>query len=115
MSAGRRARADQVARRINTAAALLARGLGPDEATQELVRRHRLSLRQARRYVDQARAAGGPIAVPEAKVVFTLKLSGALVRRVRAHARRRGETISAVVAQALLAFLDRWGSGHGDP
>jgi len=96
--------------------ALLSRGLGPDEATQELARRHRLSVRQARRYVDQARESGSEVAIPAPKVVFTVKLSGALVRRVRAHARRRGETISGVVAQALSAFFDRLGSaGRGDP
>ena len=115
MSAGRRARADQVAQRINSAAALLSRGAGLDEATQELIRRYRLSPRQARRYVDRAHAAGGEVSVPEAKIVFTVKLSRGLVRRVRTHAHRQGETISAVVAQALLAFLDRWRSDRGGP
>jgi predicted transcriptional regulator len=45
--------------------------------------------------------------VPEASVVFTVKLPAALAGRVRAHARESGTTISAVVARALTEFLAR--------
>ena len=54
MTDGRRARADQVAKRVNTATELLASGMGVIEATRDLARRHRLSERQARRYVERA-------------------------------------------------------------
>ncbi len=113
MTAKRRARADQYARRINTAAELLASGGDVSEVARELARRHRISERQARRYVEQARDAGS-IEVPSPKIVFTVKLPGDLARRVRHHAKRTGQTISAVVALALKEFLDRVGAGSRD-
>ncbi|HEV7450340.1 MAG TPA: hypothetical protein VGO16_02910, partial [Pseudonocardiaceae bacterium] len=61
---------------------------------------------QARRYVDQA-VAGGRVPVPEASVVFTVKVPAALAERVRAHARDSQTTISAVVTRALTEFFTR--------
>ena len=113
MAGERRARADQSARRVNAAAELLASGSGVAEATRQLARRHRISERQARRYVERARDSG-PVEVPSAKIVFTVKLPGDLVRRVRQQARRSGQTISAVVALALHEFLERLGSSSRD-
>lgn len=69
------------------------------------------SVRQARRYADQA-AAGGRVPVPEPGVVFTVRLPGRLAAAVREHARASGRTISAVVAQALEEFLDRGRRDH---
>jgi len=106
MTEGRRARADQVAKRVNTAAELLAGGMAVADATVVLARRHRLSQRQARRYVERARDQGVmEVAVP--KVVFTVKLPAGLARRVRRAARATGQSISALVSQALAEFLDR--------
>ena len=113
MAGEHRARADQYARRINAAAELLASGWDLPEATRELARRHRISERQARRYVEQARNAGS-MEVPSPKIVFTVKLSSDLVRRVRQQAKRSRQTISAVVALALKEFLDRVGVGSRD-
>lgn len=106
MSPGYRARADQAARRINAAAALLARGIELPKAARELARRHRLSERQARRYLDRARVHGA-VEVPRAKVTFTVKLGADLVSRVRQRARRSGQTVSALVTQALVELLER--------
>jgi hypothetical protein len=106
MAGERRARADQAARRVNVAAKLLSSGWDVPEASRQLARRHRISERQARRYVERARD-NGPMEVPSAKVVFTVKLPVDLVRRVRRQAQRTGETISAVVALALTEFLER--------
>jgi hypothetical protein len=47
------------------------------------------------------------VAVPEASVVFTVKLPAALAERVRGHARDAGVTISALVARALREFFER--------
>jgi predicted transcriptional regulator len=47
------------------------------------------------------------VEVPEASVVFTVKLPAALAVRVRTHAREGGTTISAVVTRALTEFLAR--------
>jgi len=110
MTEGRRARADQVAKRTNTAAELLAGGMTVIDATVTLARRHRLSERQARRYVERARDEG-VMEVTTPKVVFTVKLPAALARRVRRTARATGQTISALVSEALAEFLDRQDRG----
>ena len=113
MTEGRRARADQVARRINTAAELLDAGMDVIGATRDLARRHRLSERQARRYVERARDEGA-MEVPGPKIVFTVKLPAGLARRVRRAARATGQSISALVSEALVEFLDRHhGGGRG--
>ena len=104
--AGRRAGAGQQADRINAAAELAEAGVAAAEAARVLAGRFGCSVRQARRYVDQA-AASGRVAVPEPGVVFTVKLPGRLAGAVREHARVSGRTISAVVAQALEEFLAR--------
>ncbi|MGH9185310.1 MAG: ribbon-helix-helix protein, CopG family [Acidimicrobiales bacterium] len=110
MSEGRRARADQVAKRVNTAVELLASGMVVSDATAALARRHRLSQRQARRYVERARDEGS-MEVAGPKVVFTVKLPAALARRVRRAARATGQSISALVSQALAEFLERQDRG----
>jgi hypothetical protein len=113
MTDGRRARADQVAKRVNTAAELLGAGLDVIGATRDLARRYRLSERQARRYVERARDEGA-VEVPGRKIVFTVKLSAGLARRVRHAARATGQSISALVSEALSEFLDRHhGGGRG--
>jgi hypothetical protein len=105
------ARVDGVehALRVNAAAELVAAGVEAAEASRVLAARFGVSVRQARRYADQAAAAGGPVEVPEPAVVFTVKLPAALARRVRAHARESDSSISALVTRALTEFLSR---GH---
>jgi hypothetical protein len=100
----------EYARRVNAAAELVEGGMPVITAARTMADRYGVSLRQARRYVEHAVAAGR-VEVPEANVVFTVKLPGSLAGRVREHARRRGATLSAVVAQALAEFLRRDGSG----
>jgi hypothetical protein len=112
MTEGRRARAEQVAKRVNTAAELLGSGMDVVNAARDLARRHRLSERQARRYVERARDEGA-MEVPGRKVVFTVKLPAALARRARAAAKSTGRTISSLVAQALSEFLERHHGGAG--
>lgn len=103
-----RARADagEYARRVNVAVELLESGVSVAEAARVLAKRFGCSVRQARRYADRA-AAGGPVAVPAASEVFTVRLPAVLVARVRQRARVSGRTISSVVAQALEEFLVR--------
>jgi Ribbon-helix-helix protein, copG family len=105
MADGRRARAEQVAKRVNTATELLDAGMDVIDATRNLARRYRLSERQARRYVERARDQGS-MEIPGRKVVFTVKLPAGLARRVRRAARVTGQSISALVSQALSEFLD---------
>jgi Ribbon-helix-helix protein, copG family len=91
------------AERINAAAGLLAAGMAPVEAASVVAQRFSVSVRQGRRYVHAAQA--GPMEVPEANVVFTVKLPASLAARVREHAHEQGVTISAAVTRALAEFL----------
>ena len=104
MAGDRRVGAGGQAERVNAAAELLEAGVQAAEAARVLAGRFGVSARQARRYADQARASGRA-EVPEASVVFTVKLPAALAVRVRAHAHEGGTTISAVVTRALTEFL----------
>ncbi|MGC8627083.1 MAG: ribbon-helix-helix protein, CopG family, partial [Acidimicrobiales bacterium] len=74
--------------------------------SRDLARRHRLSERQARRYVERARDEGA-MELPGRKVVFTVKLPAALAKRVRRAAKATGHSISALVSEALSEFLER--------
>ena len=89
--------------RINAAVGLLAAGMAPVEAAGVVAQRFSVSVRQGRRYVDAAQA--GPMEVPEAHVVFTVKLPASLAARVREHAREQEVTISAAVTRALAEFV----------
>jgi hypothetical protein len=106
-----RAGGGEHAERVNAAAELADEGVPAAEATRMLASRFGCSPRQARRYVDQA-AASGRVPVPEATVVFTVKVPARLADAVREHARLSGRTISAVVAQALAEFLSRGRRNH---
>jgi hypothetical protein len=106
MAGGRRADDAEYAGRVNAAAELAEAGVPVAEAATVLAARFAVSVRQARRYVDQA-VAEGRVEVPEASVVFTVKLPAGLARRVRAYAGERETTISAVVARALTEFFAR--------
>jgi hypothetical protein len=110
MVRGDRADGVEFALRVNAAADLVAAGAPVAAATHALAGRFGVSPRQARRYVEQAMAVGR-VQVPEANVVFTVKLPGSLADQVRAHARADRATISAVVARALSEFLDRDAAG----
>jgi hypothetical protein len=99
----------EYARRVNAAAEVVAGGLPAGATARVLADRYAVSVRQARRYVEQAMVLGR-VDVPEPNVVFTVKLPGSLAGRVRAHARARGVTVSSVVARALATYLRDGGS-----
>jgi hypothetical protein len=104
MACGDRVDGIEYARRVNAAADLVAAGLPAGAAARVLADRYGVSVRQARRYVEQA-VVVGRVDVPEPNVVFTVKLPGSLAGRVRAHARASEATISSVVARALADYL----------
>ncbi len=99
------------ARRVNVTVSLLKRKTSP-EVLKWLIAKYGLSRRQAYRYVHQAQSAGGPLLVPEAKKVFTVKLPVSLIRQVRQQVRREGGAISQWVAEALRRSLNLR-QGHG--
>jgi len=104
MVRGDRVDSIEYARRVNAAADLLAVEVSVAEAARVLAARFGVSVRQAHRYVEQA-VVQGRVAVPEARVVFTVKLPGSLAERVREHARASEATVSSVVAAALADYL----------
>lgn len=112
MADGRRARGEQVAKRVNSATELLDGGMDVIDATRVLARRYRLSERQARRYVERARDQGA-MEVPARKVVFTVKVPAMLARQVRRAAASSGRSISSLVSQAISEFLERHHGGTG--
>lgn len=107
-----KSRADEYAERVNEALALLEEGTSSTEVAQELAERHGVSVRQGWRYVREATEQSMPLDVPEQKVVFTVKLPESLAERVRAVAATRGKTLSALVSEALEAWLSRLRSGR---
>ncbi len=100
------------ARRVNATVGLLKQRTSPPEVLSRLVARYGISRRQAYRYLRQAQAAGRPLPIPEAKKVFTVKLSVSLIRQVRRQARREGDAISQWVERALQRGL-KLPQGHG--
>jgi hypothetical protein len=110
--ASRRAFADEYAVRVNRAVELLAER-SPADAVRALQSEHALSERQARRYVNAARVTPGRMAVPERTTVFTVRLAPSLIAGLRRHARSRGLTLSATVAQAVSVYLDQACERHG--
>ena len=109
--AGGRVRAGEYAARVNAAADLAEAGVPAAEAARVLAGRFGCSVRQGRRYAEQA-ARAGRAEVPQDTVVFTVKLPAGVAARVRAYARRGGLAISAVVAQALEEYLARGQKNH---
>ena len=103
--ASRRAYADEYALRLNRAVELLG-DRSPADAVRALQAEHGLSERQARRYVNAAQMTPDGMAVPERTAVFTVRLAPSLVAGLRRHARSRGQTLSATVADAVRSYLE---------
>jgi predicted DNA-binding transcriptional regulator YafY len=104
-----RATRPQQIERLNLAWQLLQRLESPLAAVDELVRTCGLSKRQAYRYVEDAQQLRRPLPAADAKVAFTVKLSRALVARLRAYAASTGDTLSDIVSRAVVAVLRRRG------
>lgn len=107
-----KSRSNEYVQRVNEAMKLLQGGTPSTEVAQELAERHGVSVRQGWRYVRAATERSGPLEVPEQKVVFTVKLPESLAERIRAVAATRGETLSALVSEALEAWLFRLRTGR---
>ena len=86
-------------------------GVVPAAVTQ-LMEEYGIGRRHAYRYLQRACRLNGPVPIPDATISFTVKLSRALARRVRAHAKATRRTISDVVSRAIIAQLARSG-GRG--
>ena len=82
------------------------------EAADRLARACTISMRQAYRYLEQAQQLKRPVAMVDAKVSFTVKLSRSLVEKLRSYASSTGLTLSEIVSRAVIAVLHR-GGGRG--
>ena len=102
----------ELAERVNTARSLLKEGSSRDEALSVVMDRFGVSRRQAYRYIEEALRIKHTMPVPERKVVFTVKVPEGLVSLIRHIANATGESLSAIVTQALKAFLKRRGYGR---
>jgi Ribbon-helix-helix protein, copG family len=106
LMASRRAFADEYAVRVNRAVELLV-DVAPADAVRALQVEHALSERQARRYVNAGLERPEGVVVPERTAVFTVRLAPSLIAGLRRHARWRGQSLSATVAEAVRLYLDR--------
>jgi hypothetical protein len=108
----RRAHADEYAVRVNRAVVLL-RDCSPADAVRGLQAEHALSERQARRYVNAARAAPEGVVVPERTAVFTVRLAPSLIAGLRERAHSSGLTLSAATTEAVRSYLEQARERHG--
>ena len=102
-----RSSAQQRNERINLAISLLKQYRSSAQVISELQTRFGISQRQAYRYVQEAEKATGLLAIPESKIVFTVKLPISLVQRLREFARSKRQSISDITARALERILNR--------
>lgn len=93
--------------RVNLTISLLKQLPSSSRVVIELVNRYGLSRRQAHRYVQEAQETDTLLPVPEPKIVFTVKLPGSLVQRIRALANATGDSLSELTSDALERFLRR--------
>src|SRR5437879_13261382 len=91
----------QRAMRLNHARELLQRFDHLPDAVAQIRKNSGLSRRQAYRYLQQAAHLKQPLLVGDTKIAFTVKLSQALVRRLRAFANRTELPLSEIVSRAL--------------
>ena len=108
----RRAYADEYAERVNRAAVLVRR-LSPADAVRALQAEFGLSERQARRYVNAGLERPDGVSVPERTAVFTVRLAPSLIGGLRERAGASGQTVSAVTAEAVHAYLAGAGGRGG--
>jgi predicted HicB family RNase H-like nuclease len=100
------------ARRVNLTLSLLQQRTSTREVLESLIDQYGLSRRQAYRYLQQAQLATSPVAVPEAKSVFTVKLPGSLIAKVRRQARQQRCSMGVWVERALRLQLEQ-AKSHG--
>lgn len=107
------ARSNQVqkAARLNAAYWLLAQGMKMAEAAAVLSRDSAISLRQAYRYLEQARRLERPVEVAEPALPITFKIPPDVIRALRTYAAANELTLSEVVTRAIAGFVGRGGGG----
>ena len=95
----------QKAERLRAARRLLANNVGMAEAALALSRESGLSLRQAYRYLEEARKQEPSVSAPQPSVTISLKMPADLAGRLQAYAAASNLTASEVMRRAVAAFL----------
>lgn len=93
------------AKRINLALELLNGPLSSVEAAQQLTKAYGMSMRQAYRYLQTARQQRQPVAIPEKKIAFTVKLAPSVIAALRQHAINQKMSLGETVHLAITAYL----------
>ena len=91
----------QKALNLNAAHALLSRGSSVAEAATILAQERGISLRQAYRYLQGARAIGRAIPVGQPSVPATFKIPRDVLAQLRAYSRHSGLPLSEIVTRAV--------------
>ena len=92
--------------KLNAAYRLLSRGTDVAEAAADvLAREFGISLRQAYRYLKDARAIGRAVPVAEPSVPATFKIPNDVLRQLRAYSAVSGLTLSAILTRAVKSYL----------
>jgi hypothetical protein len=91
----------QQALNLNAAHGLLSRGSSVAEAATLLAQERGISLRQAYRYLQDARALGRAMPVGEPSVPATFKIPRDVLAQLRAYSRRSGLPLSVIVTEAI--------------
>jgi hypothetical protein len=97
----------QKAKILNAAYRLLSRRMSTAEAAGVLSRDGAMSLRHAYRYLREAEQLEAPVTVAEPTLPITFKISGKVIRELRAYAAAQELTLSEVVTRALTDFVAR--------
>src|ERR1700746_757832 len=91
----------QKALNLNAAHGLLSRGSSVAEAATMLAQERGISLRQAYRYLQRARALRRAMPVGEPSVPATFKIPRDVLAQLRAYSRRSGLPLSVIVTEAV--------------
>ncbi len=95
------------ARRVNAAHTFIKKHDTIAQAVNAMVAQYGISKRQAYRYIHEAQKIGTPIAIPESKIAFTVKLTPNLIQKLRQYSIQSGISLSQIVTLALETFLRR--------
>ena len=97
---------------MNAAFHLLADGRSLNEAAEAMAEQHRISRRQAYRYLQEARHTSSPVAVAEPTIAITLKVPADVAVTLRAYAHANDLTMGETLTRAVGALLAKAG-GRG--
>lgn len=77
------------------------------EAAATLAREQAISLRHAYRYLEEAADLNQPLKIAEPTLPITFKISGDVIRALRAYAAANDLTLSDVVTRAITDYVTR--------